>query len=88
MISEVELVEASRCRAFAHESRTDDGSSSRTTRRFCAAEAGTFEARFSTHGGRGDLALTVWRGERMRLSRREKVGPTPNTPKAESGRGG
>jgi hypothetical protein len=32
---------------------------------FCAAQAGDFEARFSTHAGRGALSAAVWRGARM-----------------------
>jgi len=32
---------------------------------FCAPHAGTFEAEFSTHGGRGAVAISVWRGAHM-----------------------
>lgn len=32
---------------------------------FCAPQGGDFEARFSTHGGRGALSAAVWRGARM-----------------------
>lgn len=32
---------------------------------FCAPRAGTFEAQFSTHGGRGTVAISVWRGAHM-----------------------
>lgn len=32
---------------------------------FCAPEAGDFEARFSTHGGRAALSAAVWRGAGM-----------------------
>jgi hypothetical protein len=34
-------------------------------RPFCAARAGTFVARLTTHGGRGAFAASVFRGERM-----------------------
>jgi hypothetical protein len=32
---------------------------------FCTSHGGDFEARFSTHGGRGALSAAVWRGARM-----------------------
>jgi hypothetical protein len=32
---------------------------------FCARHAGTYEARFSTHSGRGVFAAAVWKGARM-----------------------
>jgi hypothetical protein len=32
---------------------------------FCAPKEGTFEAQFSTHGGFGTVAISVWRGARM-----------------------
>jgi hypothetical protein len=32
---------------------------------FCAPKEGTFEAQFSTHGGHGTVAISVWRGARM-----------------------
>jgi hypothetical protein len=34
-------------------------------RPFCATRAGTFEGRFTTHGGRGAFVAAVWRGARM-----------------------
>jgi len=36
---------------------------------FCAPHAGTYEARFSTHGGHGRLAAAVWKGARMGAAR-------------------
>jgi hypothetical protein len=32
---------------------------------FCAARSGTYEARFSTHGGHGAVSAAVWKGARM-----------------------
>jgi hypothetical protein len=32
---------------------------------FCAPKEGTFEAQFTTHGGHGTVAISVWRGARM-----------------------
>jgi hypothetical protein len=32
---------------------------------FCAPDAGAFEARVSTHGGRAPVSAAVWRGARM-----------------------
>src|SRR5262249_51789028 len=36
---------------------------------FCAPHEGTFEAQFSTHGGHGTVAISVWRGARMLATR-------------------
>jgi hypothetical protein len=32
---------------------------------FCAPREGTFEAQFTTHGGHGTVAISIWRGARM-----------------------
>lgn len=56
------------------ESPDDHGSLTNQNRRwvvvaddrpFCSPRAGTFVARFTTHGGRGAFAAAVFRGERM-----------------------
>jgi hypothetical protein len=36
---------------------------------FCAPKEGTFEAQFTTHGGHGTIAISVWRGARMLATR-------------------
>lgn len=38
-------------------------------RPFCSSEPGEFVARVSTHGGRGQYALSVWRGAKMQKAK-------------------